>query len=84
MNIKRYDSIEYNYSGGFSWSPDGIKECEDGELVKYDDIKAAFQTIKDRLEDSISDAYNDCNDSLAHQQEITLTWLSAVADELTD
>lgn len=80
--MKRYDAVRYSDMGGFSWSPDDIKECTDGELVKFEDVEAAFQTIKDRLEDAISEAYNDCNDSSAHQHEIALTWVAAVAGEL--
>ena len=54
---------------------EGIKK----DTFSREDVEAAFQTIKDRLEGAISDAYND---SSAHQHEIALTWVAAVAGEL--
>ena len=47
--MKRYDAITRNYSGGFDWSPDDIKECEDGELVKYDEAQAIINRLETRL-----------------------------------
>lgn len=50
MKIKRYDAIRYCDMGGWSFSPDDIKECDDGELVKYDDAKAIVDGLQQRLD----------------------------------
>ncbi len=53
MKLKRYDAIRFCSMGGWSFSPDDIKECEDGELVKYDDAKAIIDRLQKRLNDTL-------------------------------
>jgi hypothetical protein len=36
--INRFDAIRWNYSGGWEYSPDDVKKCEDGEMVKCEDV----------------------------------------------
>lgn len=36
--IKRYDPISYHDTGGWSWDTGAIKECEDGDYVKWEDF----------------------------------------------
>jgi hypothetical protein len=49
--MKRYDAIRFCSMGGWSFSPDDIKECSDGELVKYDDAQAIIDGLQNRLDE---------------------------------
>lgn len=53
MKIKRYDSIYYNQYGGWDFDDSLVKECVDGELVKYDDAKAIVDRLQKRLSDTL-------------------------------
>ena len=80
--MKRYDAIRYCDMGGFSWSPDDIKECVDGELLKREDVLEAFDTIEGRVATIIKEAYDDCDDERAHVHEIAAIYIEALKREL--
>ena len=45
FTIARYDAISINYTGSWYWAPDYIKECDDGEMVKVEDIESVLYDI---------------------------------------
>jgi hypothetical protein len=47
--MKRYDPIHYSDMGGWSWDAGNIRECEDGEFVRYDDHEADRQKSLSRI-----------------------------------
>lgn len=38
--VKRYDPIRWSDMGGWSWDHGSIKDCEDGEYVRIEDVKS--------------------------------------------
>ena len=48
--IQRFDPVRYSDQGGWDWCSENIKQCVDGEYIKYDDNKKDLSTIKQWVE----------------------------------
>ena len=53
--MKRYGAVRYCDMGCWSFSPDDVKECDDGELIKYDDHVKAYLALRKRLDAALDD-----------------------------
>ena len=41
--------------GGWDWAQDDIKECDDGELIKYDDHVETYLALRKRMDKALDD-----------------------------
>jgi hypothetical protein len=47
--LRRFDPISYSDMGGWSWDSGAIKECADGDFVRFEDHEAIVAMLQARL-----------------------------------